>query len=393
MAMKRVYLDYSATTPVDPRVIESMNAAFAAYGNASSVHSFGREARAILEESRDRLAKSLGARSDEVFFTSGGTESDNHAIKGVMQVAARKGKREIITSPAEHHAVLRPAETLHEAGFDMKFVPVDSSGRVDPDDVKKLIGPNTALVSLMLVNNEVGTINDIRTIGGLLRAEGIPFHSDIVQAVGKMEVNLDDLNVDLASVSAHKFYGPKGIGAIYIRKGTAIDSYVEGGSQESNRRAGTENVPLAVGLATAAGIAKEMLATELPRVSRLSEMLKAALRQGLDGIRFNGNPTSSVPHIVSVSFDSKVAALDGDALIMGLDLMGVAVTSGSACTSGSLQPSHVLTALGSDVKTARSTVRFSVGRYTTEDELKYAVECLGTVVTRMRGSKDAVQNE
>ena len=383
--MRKIYLDFSATTPIDRRVIYSMSSVFGTvYGNASSVHSFGREARALLEQSRERIAGALGAKSDEIFFTSGGTESNNYAIKGIVQVAARKGKREIITSPVEHHAVLRPIETLKEAGYDLRFVPVDSTGRVDPADVKRLIGPNTALVSLMLVNNEIGTINDIRSVGGLLREEGIPFHTDIVQAVGKLEINLEDLNVDLASISAHKFYGPKGIGAIYIRKGTAIDSYIEGGSQEGNRRAGTENVPLAVGFATAAAIANECLASDLLRVSRLNESLKVALQQRLDGILFNGHPTQSVRHIVSLSFDSKLMALDGDALIMGMDLRGVAVTSGSACTSGSLQPSHVLTALGRDIATARATVRFSIGRTTTEEELTYAADCLKEVIERMK---------
>jgi len=229
--MNRIYLDYSATTPVDPRVTEAMVSVFAkTFGNASSVHSFGREARAILEGSRESVARSIGARPDEVFFTSGGTEADNHAIKGLAAAGARKGKNEIVTSAVEHHAVLLPVEGLQKAGFDVKFVPVDGFGRVDPADVKKALSSKTALVSLMYANNEIGTLNDIRAIGAIAREAGIPLHSDAVQAVGKIAVDMNELNVDVLSISAHKFYGPKGIGAIYIRKGTQIDSFVEGGA-------------------------------------------------------------------------------------------------------------------------------------------------------------------
>ncbi len=383
--MRKVYLDYSATTPLDPKVMESMVAVFATgFGNASSVHSFGREARALLEQSRESIAGTFGARSDEICFTSGGTESDNHAIRGIAQAAARRGKTEIVIAPVEHHAVLHPAKSLGKARFDVKYLPVDSYGRVDPSDVKKAVGPKTALVSIMYVNNEVGTINDVRSIGAMLKEAEVPFHSDVVQAVGKTDINLNDLNVDAASMSAHKFYGPKGIGLIYIRKGTAIDSFIEGGSQESNRRAGTENVPLAVGIAEAARLVSDNAAIEQSRVSALKEKLKGKLQQGFEGILFNGHPAESVPHILNVSFDSAVCPLDGDALIMGLDLLGVAVTSGSACTSGSLQPSHVLTAMGRDKPTARATVRFSIGRYTTEDELDYAVDCLRDVVRKIK---------
>ncbi|HCA81339.1 MAG TPA: cysteine desulfurase NifS [Bacteroidetes bacterium] len=383
--MRKVYLDYSATTPIDPRVMESMIAAFGSgFGNASSVHSFGRDARALLEQSRERIAEAFGARSDEIYFTSGGTESDNHAIKGIAQAAARSGKNEIVIAPVEHHAVLHPAESLRKSGFELKYLPVDSYGGVDPSAVERAVGRNTALVSVMYVNNEVGTINDIRSIGTMLRKAEIPFHSDIVQAVGKAEVSLQDLNVDAASMSAHKFYGPKGIGAIFIRKGTAIDSFIEGGSQESNRRAGTENVPLAVGFAKAAELVTDSRSVEVSRISALKQRLRTKLQQGFEGILFNGHITEAVPHILNISFDSAICPLDGDALIMGLDLMGVAVTSGSACTSGSLQPSHVLTAMGRDSRTARATVRFSLGRHTSDDEIDYAVDCLREVVGKIR---------
>jgi cysteine desulfurase len=379
------YLDYSATTPLDPRVLEAMTAVSAThFGNASSVHSFGRESRALLESSREKVARLLGARTDEIYFTSGGTEANNHALRGLAAAGATRGKNEIVTSAVEHHAVLHPAESLRKSGFTLKLLPVDSFGRVDPSEVKKAVGPRTALVSLMLANNEVGTLNPIREIGAFLREAGIPFHSDIVQAAGKIEVNVGELDIDVASVSAHKFYGPKGIGAIYIRNGILIESLIEGGSQESNRRAGTENVPSAVGFARACEIAREVMSESIARISLMRQRLRSKLQEGFDGILFNGHPNEGLPHIVSVSFDSAVNPLDGDALIMGLDLRGVAVTSGSACTSGSLQPSHVLLAMGRDEKTARATVRFSIGRFTTEEEIDYAVDCLRDVVSQIR---------
>jgi cysteine desulfurase len=381
--MNRIYLDYSATTPLDPRVLETMVSVFAGvYGNASSVHSFGREARAILEGSRESVARSIGAKSDEVFFTSGGTEADNHAIKGLAAAGARKGKKQIITSSVEHHAVLHSVESLRTNGFEVISLPVDGCGEVDPGDVKKAMGPSTALISLMYANNEVGTLNDIRAIGASAREAGIPFHSDTVQAVGKIAVNVNDLNVDVLSMSAHKFYGPKGIGAIYIRKGTQIDSFIEGGAQESNRRAGTENVPLAAGFARACEIAHDSMEGSLSNIKGLNNHLRNRLRSEFKGLLFNGHPTDSLPHIVNVSFDSSVVQMDGDALIMGMDLRGVAVTSGSACTSGSLQPSHVLLAMGRDVHTARATIRFSLGRNTSIQDLDAAVSVLREVVEK-----------
>lgn len=383
--MRRIYLDYSATTPVDPQALQAMTAAYGStFGNASSIHAFGRESKALLEASREKVARLLGARSDEVFFTSGGTEADNHALYGLARKGLEKGKNEIVTSAVEHHAVLHPAKMLRNEGFAVTFLPVDSYGRVDPAEVKKSVGSRTALVSLMLANNEVGTLNPVREIGGFLREAGIPFHSDIVQAVGKIDVNVEDLNVDVASVSAHKLYGPKGIGVIYIRKGTNIGAFIEGGSQESNRRAGTENVPLAAGFGVTADVARNLLTGSFDSTQILKMRLREQLLKGFRAILFNGHPTESLPHIVSVSFDSKIESLDGDALIMGLDLRGVAVTSGSACTSGSLQPSHVLLAMGRDQKTAMATVRFSIGRYTTEDEIDYAVESLKEVVSQIR---------
>ncbi|MCX6144225.1 MAG: cysteine desulfurase family protein [Ignavibacteriales bacterium] len=382
--MNRIYLDYSATTPPDPQVVEAMVAVFgSSFGNASSVHSFGREARTILEQSRDRVAHWIGARSDEVFFTSGGTEADNHAVKGLALAGAKIGKNEIIVSAVEHHAVLEPAESLRKAGFNVKLLPVDGFGQVDPDRVKRAITPKTALISLMLANNEVGSINKIDEMSAIARDSGIAFHSDTVQAMGKIKVDVNKLGLDVLSISAHKFYGPKGIGAIYIRKGTRIEPFMEGGSQESNRRAGTENVPLAAGFAKAAELAEARSNEDYQKILDLRKKMLARLSEEFTGLLMNGHPTERLPHILSVSFDSSVTPLDGDAIIMGLDLEGVAVTSGSACTSGSLQASHVLLAMGRDERTARATVRFSLGRYTTEEEINFAADALKRVVERV----------
>jgi cysteine desulfurase len=382
--MNRIYLDYSATTPLDPQVVEAMVAVFASsFGNASSVHSFGRDARTILEQSRDRVAHWIGARSDEVFFMSGGTEADNYAVKGLALAGAKIGKNEIIVSAVEHHAVLEPVKSLREAGFDVKLLPVDGFAQVDPDRVKRAITPKTALISLMLANNEVGSINKIDEMSAIARESGVPFHSDTVQAMGKIKVDVNELGVDVLSISAHKFYGPKGIGAIYIRKGTKIEPLMEGGSQESNRRAGTENVPLAAGFAKAAELAEARLNEDYQKILSLRKKLSARLTGEFTRLLMNGHPTESLPHILSVSFDSSVTPLDGDAIIMGLDLEGVAVTSGSACTSGSLQASHVLLAMGRDERTARATVRFSLGRYTTEQEINFAADALKRVVDRV----------
>jgi cysteine desulfurase len=381
--MRRVYLDHSATTPLDPRVFEAMRQAFLeVFGNASSVHAFGREARALLEQSRESVAAFLGARSDEIFFTSGGTESNNAAISGIAEVAAAAGRNHLLVSAVEHHAVLHPAESLRKKGFAVQIIPVDDTGLVDPDEIRKAITPKTCLVSIMHANNEVGTIEPIKEIAAFAREHGVVVHTDAVQSVGKIPVNVDELGVDLLSLSAHKFYGPKGIGVLYIRRGTTIESLIKGGGQESNRRAGTQNVPLAVGVAKALEICAERMTDDAIRCSRLKHRLRERLQ--FDGILFNGHPTRSLPNVLSVSFDSTVREVDGDALIAGMDLRGVAVTSGSACSSGSLEPSHVLLAMGRHEKTASATIRFSLGRSTTEEDIDYAVEALEDVLKTMQ---------
>ncbi len=390
--MRRVYLDHSATTPPDAAVLEVIQAAGrSTFGNASSVHSFGREARAILEESREQIARFIGARSEEIFFTSGGTESNNYAIQGVPKAVVLTGKNQVITTAVEHHSVLHPIEQLGRAGFTATILPVDGSGLVDPDDVRKSITDKTCLISVMHANNEVGTIEPVETIGIIAKEHGIPFHSDAVQTLGKIPIHVDELNVDLLSFSAHKLYGPKGMGALYIRRGTRIESLIHGGGQESNRRAGTENVPLAAGFAKAVSLCSEQMTDDAIRFAQLKKQLMSRLVAEFPGLSVNGNSQGSLTNILSVSFDSTGGLIDGEALIMGMDLQGVAVTSSSACTSGTLEPSHVLLAMGRDEATAAATIRFSFGRSTSKEDIDYAVDALHEVVTTMKKSK--VQNK
>ena len=379
--MKRIYLDHSATTPLDPLVLEAMVPYFQGiFGNASSVHSFGREARAVLEESRERIARVIGARNDEVFFTSGGTEADNYAVKGVARSGARRGRNRIIVSAIEHHAVLHAAESLRAEGIQVEILSVDQYGMVDPEELRRMLSDQTALVSVMHANNEIGTIQPLREVVEVTKSAGAVFHSDTVQTAGKLPLRFSEMGVDLLALSAHKFYGPKGIGAIVIRKGTLIDPLIVGGSQESNRRAGTESVALAVGFATALELSHSVMVQESERMGELRGKLTRELLSSFPALLINGHPQQVLAHILSISFDSATYPLDGDALIMGMDLRGVAVTSGSACTSGSLQPSHVLRAMGRDERTAKATVRFSFGKGTTQEDINYAASALKEVV-------------
>ena len=386
--MKQVYLDHCATTPLDPRVLEAMVPYYSGeYGNASSIHSYGRRARLALEESRERIANFIGAKPDELFFTSGGTESDNYAVVGVARASRKLQRARIITTPLEHHAVLDPAEALKSDGISVVSVHVNSEGLVDPNSVAAEIDDATSLVSVVHANNEVGTIQPLREIGTICRKRGVPFHSDAVQSVGKIPVNVQELSVDLLSISAHKIYGPKGIGALFIRKGTKIESFMKGGPQESNRRAGTENIPLAVGFAKAVEICSHQMDHDAKGMLRLKLLLKEMIETACEGVIVNGHPTLSLPNVLSISFEARRASVDGEALIMGLDLRGIAVTSGSACTSGSLQPSHVMLAMGRDEQTARATIRFSLGRSTTEEEIVYTVDALKQVLQTARKNK------
>lgn len=379
--MKQVYLDHCATTPIDQRVVEAMMPYFSGeYGNASSIHSYGRKARRALEESRERIAQFIGARYDELFFTSGGTESDNHALYGMVRASGNTGKSTIVTTAVEHHAILDPVDSLRSDGISTRFINVDRDAMVNPDDVRQALDDSTLLVSVVHANNEVGTIAPLKEIASLCREKGVVVHTDAVQSVGKIPLDVQDLGVDLLSMSAHKIYGPKGIGAIYIRKGTRIDSFMKGGSQESNRRAGTENVPLAVGFARAVEICSHQMEDDNKRILGLKELLRKKISEHFEHALFNGHPVKSLSHVLNISFDSSKHPVDGEALIMGLDLHGIAVTSGSACTSGSLQPSHVLLAMGRDELTARATIRFSLGRSTTEEDIEYTADALKEVV-------------
>lgn len=383
--LEKIYLDHSATTPVDPAVIEAMRPYFGhTYGNASSIHAFGRESKIALEESREKIAALVGARPGEIFFTSGGTEADNHALFGVAFAAKRAlGNNHVVVSAIEHHAVLHTAEYLSANGFELTIVPVDQTGMVSPDDVRASIRPTTSIISVMHANNEIGTIQPIKEIARVAHENGIVFHSDTVQSAGKIPIDVEQFSVDVLAISAHKFYGPKGIGAIYIRRGIEIDSLIQGGAQERNRRAGTENVPLAVGFGRAAQICREEFPEQTRKLKSLKEQLARALSEKFDCIIFNGHPTESLPSIVNVSFDSTKIDIDGEALLLNMDLHGIAVTSGSACSSGSMEPSHVLHAIGRDLKTARASIRFSMGKNTTHGEIEKAVNVLENVVKKI----------
>ena len=382
--MRRVYLDHTATTPLDARVLEAMRPYFTEkFGNASSVHRFGQDARAALDESRDRLAGLIGAREGEVFFVSGGTEADNFALKGVAWEARKEGRNHIITDAAEHHAVLDTCRFLGGEGFEVTYVGVDGSGMVDPGDVEKAITGKTALISVMHVNNEVGTINPVEEIGRIAKDHGVPFHSDAVQSFAKLPVDVGALSVDLLSLSAHKIYGPKGIGALYMRRGLKTGLLMHGGGQERGRRAGTENIPLAAGFAAAAEILNGEREVEWDRLSTLKDTFRSLLEENVPTVVFNGHARCSLPHILNVSFGSERIVLDGEALLFNLDLSGIAAASGSACTSGSMEPSHVLLAMGRDERTAGASVRFSMGRSTTLEDLQYTADSLGRIVKRI----------
>ncbi len=377
--MRKVYLDHSATTPVDSEVVKAMNPYFTEiFGNPSSVHQFGREAKVAIEEARERIANFINAEPSEIIFTSGGTESDNFAIFGLAYAGLKKGKNHIITTQIEHHAVLDSCLYLQRNGFDVTFLKVGSDGVVDPDEVRKAITSRTCLISVMHVNNEIGTIQPIEEIGKIAREFEIPFHTDAVQSFGKVEVDVKRLNIDLLSASAHKIYGPKGVGFLYVRKGVDIEKFHHGGSQEAGRRAGTESVPLIVGFGKAVEICSERMTNDYVHVKKLRERMlyrvKEVFGEIYDFLLLNSLPDKSIPYILSFSVDSSKVEIDGEALIYGLDMRGVAVSNGSACTSGSLKPSHVIMALGRDESSALATVRFSFGRGNTVDEIDYAVD-------------------
>lgn len=389
--MQRIYLDHTATTPLDPRVREAMEPFFSeVFGNASSVHAFGRQARSALEKARATIARCIGAEPGEIFFTSGGTESDNLALTGAGRHAHAAGRNHIITSRAEHHAVLDTCEALAREGHALSLADVDTHGRVDPEQVSALLRSDTAVVSVMHANNEVGTINPIQAIAEAAHRSGALVHTDAVQTAGRIPVSVRELGVDLMSVSAHKIYGPKGIGALYVKRGTGIEPLLHGGGQERGMRPGTENVAMAAGFAAALEIACGSMQEESARLGRLRGELEARIREKLPSIIVNGHPTERLPHILSISVDSRQATLEGEMLVPNLDLKGIAVASGSACSSGSIQPSHVLLAMGRDPATARASVRFSLGRSNTGEQIGYVVERLSEILSQMVKQKSVV---
>jgi cysteine desulfurase len=379
MMKQRIYLDNSATTQVDERVLETMIPCYReTFGNASSVHIFGQEARACVEDARRSIAELLAADTREIVFTSGGTESDNAALWGVFRSGYRPGNH-IITTRIEHPAILATCKALESAGAEVTIVPVDSSGRVNPAAVSEAIRESTILVSVMHANNETGIIQPIEEISRLAKQRGILVHTDAVQSVGKIPVNVRDLNVDLLSLSGHKIHGPKGVGALYIRKGTKIAPFMTGGSHERKRRAGTENVPAIAGFGTAARLAMERLPEMRSRVAGLRDRIENLVLTGIPRTRMNGEGMR-LPNISNLSFDG----MEGEAAVIALDLEGVAVSTGSACSSGALEPSHVLMAMGLRPEIVQGSLRFSLCYYNTEEEVDRAVHILENVAKRLR---------
>lgn len=381
-----IYMDNAATTPVRVEVVRAMFPYFTEYfGNASSIYELAQQSRGVLDDSRRAVAKSLGGRSSEIVFTSGGTESDNAALKGVA-FALRNVGNHIITSSIEHHAVLHTCHQLEQFGFDVTYLSVDGDGLVNPGDVAAAVTDRTVLVSVMLANNEIGTIQPIPEIAAALRGEAQRFgrkiylHTDAVQAVGAIEVNVRKLGVDLLSLSAHKFGGPKGSGALYIKRGTPFEPLIMGGGQERDRRSGTENLPGVVGLSEAMRLADTEREEVTPRITRLRDRIIHGILERMDGVRLNGHPTQRLPNNVNVSFEN----VEGEPILLGLDFAGICASSGSACSAASLEPSHVLTAIGLSADLAQGSLRITVGKGNTDEEVEYLLDTLTDLVTRLR---------
>lgn len=377
---RRVYLDHSATTPVRAEALAVMMPYFAqAFGNASSVHRWGREARTAVETAREKVAYLLGADASEVIFTSGGTEADNLAIRGAAHSLKKKGNH-IITSAVEHHAVLHTCESLEKEGFGVTLLPVDGYGAVSPESVAQAIRPETILISIMHGQNEVGTMQPIAAIGRVAKEKGVAFHTDAVQSAGKAPLEVNEMNVDLLSLSSHKIYGPKGVGALYIRKGTRILPQITGGAHERGKRAGTENVSGIAGFGEAAYLAKSELAFEPKRLEKLRDRLIQGILSNIPDTVLNGHPTQRLPNNVNISFKY----IEGESMLLNLDLLGIAASSGSACTSNSLEPSHVLLAMGLPHETAHGSIRMTLGRSNDEGDVDYVLEVLPPIVAKLR---------
>jgi cysteine desulfurase len=375
---RKVYLDHNASTPVHPEVVAEMLPYFAEiYGNPSSIHGFGREAREGLDLARERVARFLTVSPQEIVFTSGGTESDNFAVKGL---AGARGKGHLITSQVEHHAVLRACRALEAQGFDLTCVGVDESGMVDPDDVRRAIRGDTIAISIMHANSEVGTIQPVEAIGRIARERGIPFHVDAVQTFGKLPLDVDALGIDALSFSAHKIYGPKGAAGVFIRKGTKMVAVQHGGEHERRRRAGTENVAGIVGLGKAVEIRARDMQIEAERVTTLRDRLWEGVRARVPEVRLSGHPVQRLPGTVSLLFRH----VESESIVLGLDLKGIGVSAGSACTSGNVEPSHVLVAMGVPLDWAMGAVRCSLGRSTSVEDIDYVVDAIEPLVRKLR---------
>jgi cysteine desulfurase len=375
---RRVYLDHNASTPVHPEVLAEMLPFFSEqFGNPSSVHGFGREARAGLDLARERVARFLAVAPEEIVFTSGGTESDNLGVKGL---AWARGRGHLITSKVEHHAVLRACQWLEGQGFAVTYVGVDGHGMVDPDDVKRAIRPDTIGISIMHANSEVGTVQPVGAIGAIARVAGVPFHVDAVQTFGKIDLDLAD--IDALSFSGHKIYGPKGVAGLWIRKGTKMVSVQHGGEHERRRRAGTENVPGIVGLGKAVEVRARDMHEERRRVTALRDRLWEGIRARVPDARLNGHPTERLPGTANISY----RGVESESVVLGLDLKGIGVSAGSACTSGNVEPSYVLVAMGEPLDWAVGAVRHSLGRSTTAEDIDYVVESVEPIVRKLRAA-------
>lgn len=378
--MKNVYLDNSATTRMDSSVLEEMIPFLSDnYGNASSVYSIGRLSKKAIEDSREKVANILNCRPDEIYFTSGGSESDNTAIKGIARANREKGKH-IITSKIEHLAVLDTCKKLEEDGFEVTYLDVDEYGRINLDELKSSIRKDTILISIMYANNEVGTIQQISQIGKIAKENNIYFHTDAVQAIGSAKIDVQAQNIDSLSLSAHKFYGPKGIGILYVKKDIKFEKFIDGGHQERNKRAGTENVANIVGLAKALEMAYDKLEEHTLKISQLRDYYENSVKESIPNIKINGDINDRLPGNSNISF----IGVNGQDLLLNLDMMGICVSSGSACTSGSINASHVLMALGLDEDIARSSIRVSIGKYNTKEDIDYLVKNLIEIVDRQR---------
>lgn len=377
---KLIYFDNAATTPVRKEVLDTILPYFSEhYGNASSVYSIARESKKAIDKAREQVANALGAEPAEIFFTAGGSESDNWALKGIAESMSSKGKH-IITSVIEHHAILHTCEYLESKGFEVTYLPVDEYGKVRIEDLKAAIRPDTILISIMFANNEIGTIEPIAEIGKIAKEKGIYFHTDAVQAVGHVKIDVKEMNIDMLSLSGHKLGAPKGIGALYIRKGVKLKSFIHGGAQERGRRAGTENVPGIVGLGKAIEMAVNEMDEVTPKLIKMRDKLITELTSKISHTKLNGHPVDRLPGNVNLSFEF----IEGESMLLFLDMNGICASSGSACTSGSLDPSHVLLSIGLPHEKAHGSLRLTLGHMNTEEEVDYIIEKLPPIVQRLR---------